>query len=267
MVYLNSLSIKLSKFKKILSTNKRRRQLKQTSPHLSQVNCRQCGEIGAGNFCSNCGQSLAIKRITIESIFEEVIHFFTHLDRGFPYTLKKLVTIPGKMQKDYIDGVRKKYQKPFSMVFLCGTITAFALFLLHKPSGELSHFAEVKTYFIRHYYVIVQLVLLPFYALVSWLIFKSNNINYAESLVLIAYTLSFMLLLVIFTSTINVFSFVNFSPRYSEFFILFLYLLWTNINFFNKEPAWAVILKSTVHITFVYFASIYANDLIVNYLL
>jgi hypothetical protein len=32
----------------------------------------------------------------------EVFHFFTHLDRGFPYTLKKLIVSPGTVQRDYI---------------------------------------------------------------------------------------------------------------------------------------------------------------------
>lgn len=66
--------------------------------------CQQCGAIGPGNFCGNCGQSLSTKRLTVSALVLEVFHFFTNLDKGFLYTIKKLATIPGKIQKDYIDG-------------------------------------------------------------------------------------------------------------------------------------------------------------------
>jgi Protein of unknown function (DUF3667) len=230
-------------------------------------NCQQCGEISSGNFCSNCGQSLTTKRLTISAIIHEVFHFFTHLDKGFPYTLKKLAIMPGKMQKEYIDGHRSRYQKPFSMVFICGTLTAFALYLIHKPTASISHFDEVKTDFTRHYYVLVQLGLLPFYALVTWILFKNNKINYAESLVLFAYTLSFMLLIVILTNLIDLLPDKSILSSYYEIPVLFAYLLWTNINFFRIEPKWRLIVKTIVHIFIVYYASNFLSDFIVNLLL
>jgi hypothetical protein len=229
--------------------------------------CQQCGKTGSGNFCSNCGQSLKTKRLTIASIAHQVFNLFTHLDKGFPYTLKKLAVTPGKMQKEYIDGRRNIYQKPFSMVFICGTITAFALYLIHKPTESISHFDEVKTEFTRHYYVLVQLGLLPFYALATWILFKNKKLNYAESLVLFAYTLSFMLLLVILTNLIDLLPEKNIPSSYYEIPVLFIYLLWTNINFFVLEPKWKLITKTLAQILIAYFASNYLTDLILHSIL
>ena len=229
--------------------------------------CQQCGKISSGNFCSNCGQSLTIKRLTISAIMHEVFHLFTHLDKGFPYTLKKLAVTPGKMQKEYIVGHRSRYQKPFSMVFICGTLTAFALFVIHKHTGSISHFEEVKTDFTRHYYVLVQLGLLPFYSLVTWLLFRNNKINYAESPVLFSYALSFMLLLVILTNLTDLLPNKNISSGYYEIPILFVYLLWTNVNFFSAEPKWRLTAKTVVHIFIAYYASNFLSNLIVNFLL
>lgn len=229
--------------------------------------CLQCGEISSGNYCSKCGQSLSTKRLTITSFLYEAFHFFTHLDNGFPYTFKKLALTPGKMQKEYIDGHRSKYQKPFSMVFICGTLTAFALYLIHKPAANINHFDEIKVDFTRHYYIIVQLGLLPFYAFITWILFKNNKINYAESLVLFAYTLSFMLLIVIFTNLIDLLPNKRISSSYYEIPVLFIYLLWTNKNFFGNEQKWRLAAKTIVQIFIAYFASNYLNNLILDFLL
>src|SRR5215210_6216587 len=86
--------------------------------------CKSCGYSGYGNYCSHCGQPYETRRITLRGLLHDVFHFFTHLDKGFAYTLKQLIIAPGKMQRDYIEGDRARHQKPFSMFFICATITA-----------------------------------------------------------------------------------------------------------------------------------------------
>jgi len=237
------------------------------SKTLSKRICKQCGARGAGKFCGNCGQSLEVKRLTTANIFHEIFHFFTYLDKGFPYTLKKLALAPGNMQKDYVNGQRGKNQQPFSMYFVCGTLTALALYIIHRPTGNISHFEEVQGDFTRHYYVIVQSILLPFYAFVTWVFFKSKNFNYAESLVLLAYALSFMFLLVVFTNLIDLIPHKRIAAAYYEIPVLFLYLLWTYFNFFKDELKWRITIKTVLTILICYFASNLAGDMIVNRML
>ncbi len=227
--------------------------------------CMQCGEHGNGDFCSHCGQSMAVDRLTVHSILHEVFHFFTHLDKGFLYTLKMLFTKPGRMQKDYIDGHRSRYQKPFSMFFICGSITAFALYLIHKPSGEPSRFEEVQADFTRHYYVLLQSILLPLYAFITWLLFKNHRINYAESLVMFAYTLSCMLLLVILTNITDLLWENHISSAWYEVSILLGYLLWTNLNFFKTEKKWVLVIKTALNLLAGYFISQFTADLLVKW--
>ena len=76
---------------------------------MTQNECKHCSATGDGNYCHSCGQKYNTARISIRSILHEAFHFFTHLNHGFPYTLKKLFTSPGKMQKEYIEGSRLKY--------------------------------------------------------------------------------------------------------------------------------------------------------------
>ena len=234
---------------------------------MADQTCRHCGQTGNGKYCSNCGQSYTTKRLTLHSILHEVFHFFTHLDKGFFYTLRMLALQPGKMQKGYIDGHRVKHQKPFSMFFVCGSVTAFALYLIHKPSGEMTHFDEAMADFRRHYYVLLQAALLPLYALVTWLLFRNNKINYAESLIYFAYTLSFMLLLVIFTNVFDKLTHGRFPTWYIEVPVLLGYLLWTNFRFYPAEKWWGNILKTIISITVSYFISNYISDLAVGILM
>ena len=53
-------------------------------------------------------------KINASVLLEEIIHFFTHLDNGFPFTTWSFLTRPGITSLDYIAGKRKKYQKPVS---------------------------------------------------------------------------------------------------------------------------------------------------------
>jgi hypothetical protein len=229
-----------------------------------KTTCLQCGTTGSGHYCSHCGQSLHTSRLTSLSIVHEIFHFFTHLDKGFPHTLKNLALRPGKMQKSYIEGHRSHYQRPFSMVFVCGTLAAFGLYLIHNPAGHLSPYEVAREEFIRHYYVLVQCVLLPLYALSTWLLFRNNKINYAESLVLFAYTLSFMLLMVIMTNLLDLLPDRIIHSYYYEIPVLFAYMFWTFYNFFSKERIWRLFLKSLVNILIAYIASNFVGDRIVD---
>jgi hypothetical protein len=124
--------------------------------------CSNCGNEGTGDYCSACGHVYVVKRITVASILHEVAHIFTHFEKGFGYTFKQLAIRPGRMQKDYLAGNRKKHQKPFSMFFVCATFAGLAIYLSIKPFTQITRIGEATEEFARHYYVILQSVLLLF---------------------------------------------------------------------------------------------------------
>ncbi len=226
--------------------------------------CANCGFEGDGKHCALCGQTYAVKRITIGALLHEVSHFFTHLEKGFGYTLKQLATRPGLMQKDYLNGKRQQYQKPFSMFFLCATITGLAIYFINKPltSQLLSHEDEIELHFFRHYYVIMQCVMIPFYALMTWLVFYSKKWNYAEALVFLAYTLAFSFILSAITNTLNLLS-LDFETYYVELPVLGLYIIWTNLNFFKGQPTWSIVLRGLLLVFVCWFsANVVAHEVI-----
>jgi hypothetical protein len=61
--------------------------------------CQNCGYEGAGQFCQEYGQSFSTHRITLLYLLHEVFHLFTHVEKGFLYTLRELLLRPGHMQR------------------------------------------------------------------------------------------------------------------------------------------------------------------------
>ncbi len=222
--------------------------------------CRSCGLPGKGIYCSRCGQVYKIKRITLPGLLHDVFHFFTHLDKGFGYTIKQLIAAPGIMQRRYIDGERSKHQKPFSMFFIRVTIAAlirywvYAALLKYYDSGNPS-----EAIFFHEYMVIMQVVLLPLNIFITYVFFLNSKYNYAEIGVFLLYTISFFLLVVSCIAPLK-FLWPELDTAYIELPIIVIYNAITFINFFNTMPRWKVILKSLVTMLIVFLMVNYLED-------
>ncbi|MBC7848332.1 MAG: DUF3667 domain-containing protein [Chitinophagaceae bacterium] len=212
------------------------------------ITCISCGELGNGKHCNRCGQAYVVNRITLQSISHEVFHFFTHLDKGFPFTLKKLITSPGAMQREYIAGNRSRHQKPFSMFFICATISALMIYWINMAlinyydAGDQS-----EAQFFNRYWVLLQIVMLPVYSFITWLFFRRSGYNFAEIIVFQLYIFSVLFLVVASTHLIK-FLIPSFQTRYIELPLIILYTMFANIRFFTNEKRGIVIIKGILAI-------------------
>src|ERR1700741_1475488 len=148
--------------------------------------CQNCGNEGDQKYCSRCGQTLQIERISIKSLLHEVAHTFWHLEKGFLHTLKELAINPGTTQRKYISGIRQRYQKPFPLFAISVTFCALALFFIYRNAPNQS-----EQFFYKHYFFMVQAAMLPLFALITYILFKSRDLFYAEALVMNVYLLGF----------------------------------------------------------------------------
>jgi hypothetical protein len=222
--------------------------------------CQNCGEKGELIYCSSCGQPLEAKRINLPHLLREVTHTFWHLEKGFLYTLKELAIHPGTMQKRYLSGLRLYYQKPFSLFAISATFGALALFLIYGDAKD-----EINQFY-KHYYFIVQAAMLPFYALITYLLFKSPKLYYAEALVMNVYMLGFMSVCIVPINTLYLLL-----PEYIiqklEVIFLISYNTWTFLNFFKGKPVWWIILKSIVSIIVSYKLFQLASNTVMDFFL
>ena len=67
----------------------------------------------------------------------EVVHFFTHADKGIFYLVKMLATNPGKVAREYIRGKRKKYFSPLNFFLVVVGLFVFVQ-VSFKPTGAVN---------------------------------------------------------------------------------------------------------------------------------
>ena len=228
------------------------------------VICRECKQDGTGNYCSRCGASLHVKKISMANLFHEIFHFFTHLDKGILYTIKKLFSSPGHMQQEYVEGYRSKHQKPFSFFFITATLTGLSLYWINMVIKKIYDDANMaQGAFFHEYMIFLLLFSLPYVTLLTWIAFYRSKYNFAEIGILILYTMPMIFLIVIFANCTRII-FNDFETRIIEFPLILIYSVITNINFFRTEPRWQVILK-TVVITSLFFLTVtYIQDQVVE---
>ncbi len=216
--------------------------------------CKNCGFTTSGNYCEQCGQKTKVKAITLHGIVHEVFHYFTHLDKGFGYTLKKLVTEPGTMQRHYIEGERARHQKPFSMFFICGTISGLGYYFINVAYAKLYGFHDAASDdFFRHYFVILQALLVPAYALITWLFFRNEKYNYAETLIMQLYNIALVFLVLVPIISLKLI-FPHYENRILELLFLLFYNTVTNLHFYDGKKE-GIVIKSIGAIAACYGAS------------
>jgi hypothetical protein len=173
-------------------------------------------------FCPTCGQKSDTHRLTMAHIWHDLVHAFTHADKGFLFTLKELAIRPGTVAREYIQGKRKKYFNPFSFLIIVVGITLLANSVF-KPyeMGEAEYKRTTEQFkgsskqqkvieimerrkkmgeFMNKHTNVVLFVSTPFLAFIMWMLFRRRKIYYAEQVAVIAYSNGFLnvLLVVLF---------------------------------------------------------------------
>ncbi|MFN0257177.1 DUF3667 domain-containing protein [Pedobacter ureilyticus] len=174
--------------------------MNQTSNNIVEQTCLNCDYTIDENFCSHCGQK-RFKRIDKKYVTDEIQYLLIHTNKGFLYTIKKLVKNPGKTAREFIDGNRVNHYKPLLLMFILSGISAFISFKiigLNKVMEELYKGQHLNSPFMNDlmtvyssYNSIIMLALIPVFALMTWIAFMKWKNNYYEHIVMNAYILSF----------------------------------------------------------------------------
>ena len=169
-------------------------------PAAPDAACLNCGHAlpPPGCFCPRCGQAPA-HRLSTAHVLHEVLHVFTHADKGMVAFVPQVLLRPGQLVADYLAGRRKRYFNPFQFLLLLvgfATLLAKQLHYYDKVgagvqaqlrAGHAPAFMveRVASYFhgISPYFNIWWLALLPVHALVTWALYGARpaRLNYAEA--------------------------------------------------------------------------------------
>lgn len=207
-------------------------QTAATSPHAAPRRCRNCGHENPGHYCQQCGQKLGLGRITLHDLGHELFHFFTHLDGAPWHTIRQLLTNPGTMQREFLDGKRKRYQKPVSALLISAAFTGLGMFGIRELAHALHGVVDPEGDVIRRFIGPVQLGLLPIFTLITWLTYREAKLNYAEMGVVIIYSLAMLMLLMLPLHLVRLIN-PGFEMAYLELPVIIGY---TTITYLNLEP-------------------------------
>lgn len=101
----------------------------------SEQDCLNCGTIVAGRFCQQCGQeNIELK----ESVWDLVTHFFndiTHFHGKFFSTVWHLLTKPGFLSKEYVEGRRARYLHPIRLYVFTSAFFFIVFFTLFSSNN------------------------------------------------------------------------------------------------------------------------------------
>jgi len=158
-------------------------------------NCANCATVlaSAQRYCGACGQRTGRARLTMRDIGHDFLHALTHVDQSILALVKALLLRPGHVAREYVEGKRKKYFGPFA--FLVITVGLASFMIVVSGVKWVRSDAEVPiVVFLQQHVNILILAQMPLLASGCWLLFWSERLNFAEHLVLVAYTSGFRIL-------------------------------------------------------------------------
>lgn len=106
-------------------------------PLRTDKHCLNCGQRVQERYCSHCGQeNLELNDSVIHLVIQYVRDLFNY-DNRFWHTLKNLVTKPGLVAAEYMQGKRQSYLEPIRFYAFTSTIF-FLIFFFALGDGELT---------------------------------------------------------------------------------------------------------------------------------
>jgi hypothetical protein len=172
------------------------------------MNCNNCNNEVHQNFCPNCGQAVKLQRIDKHYISHEILHLF-HLEKGFFYTVKELMTRPGHSIRTFITENRNKLVKPVAFLIVTSLLYTLIAHFFHAEDinnskekldfgdasyvGNLLHWSQTHVGYSN-------IIMGIFIALCVKLLFKKYKYNFFEIMTLLCFVMGQIMLLYAFVA-------------------------------------------------------------------
>lgn len=161
--------------------------------------CLNCKNEVSDQYCSVCGQRTSTHRYSLKHFFmHDLVHGIFHLDKGFLYTIKELLTRPGHSIREFIQGRRSQHFNYFTLLVIVLAVSHFLnsfspvmiVDIMDTNNSQAQGLLMDYELFMRENPRLIALILIPFYALITYFLFKKSNQNFTENLVLNTYRTS-----------------------------------------------------------------------------
>lgn len=205
----------------------------------TEMNCKNCKtELNSEqSYCHNCGAKVVNERITTKGLISDFLDSLGW-DNQFIVTFRDLIIRPQLVFSQYLKGTRKKYTNPFTFFAIGVTLTVLVISFYSDKLIDITAQSSIKPaenimssipeeegvsanemqidyleklevlnkkimYFQYNYYYYLSFLLLPFFALLAFIVFGKPD-NYGEHLIINAYIqgLLFFVTLLLFIVTL-----------------------------------------------------------------
>ncbi|WP_233789085.1 DUF3667 domain-containing protein [Sphingobacterium sp. HMA12] len=200
------------------------------------INCKNCGTDIISNFCPNCGQPAALKRIDARYIAHEIEHVL-HFERGILYTIRELITTPGKNVRKYISENRSRLVKPIIFIIVTSLIYSIVSHYFHVEDKYISYYESRHSttgamyLWIQSHYGYANIIIGLFIAFWAKLFFKKYGFNLFEIIILLCFTLGMSMLIYSVFAIIE--GITHFNIMVQSSIAGLLYCVWSMAQFFD----------------------------------
>ena len=141
-------------------------------------------------FCSRCGQRADTARLTLADVTRELMHSFVNVERG-PLTFAwALLTRPGAVAREYVEGKRRRHYGPFATLAVMVGVTALVVNLSGFQVLAQDGLPAGPQDLLQRHFNLLQLLQLPLLGAACALLFRDARLTLPEHMVLVAYAMS-----------------------------------------------------------------------------
>jgi len=202
--------------------------------------CRNCNSEVSHNYCAQCGHPLQLKRIDSHYIIHEIEHVL-HFERGILYTIRELITNPGRNLRNYLLENRSRLVKPVIFIVITSLVYSICSHLFHFEDAYLSYRDEHQSAthaifkWVQGHYGYANILMGVFIALWTKLFFKKYSYNLFEILIVLCFVMGMAMLIFSVFGTIGGITHLPLMPVAGMAGIV--YITWAIGQFYDKGRA------------------------------
>jgi hypothetical protein len=204
-------------------------------PETRCLNCKTDVDASA-RFCRLCGQRTDTARLTFVDLMRDLMHTFVNIEHGPLAFAWALLTRPGGIAREYVEGKRRRHYGPFATLAVVVGGTALAVNLSGFQALSHDGLPAGPTELLQHHFNLLLLVQLPFLGATCALLLRSARMTLPEHMVLAAYTFSVR---AVMTALLVIFAYVesDAAPSVGYFYAFwvawYVYFGWAASQFYG----------------------------------
>jgi hypothetical protein len=167
------------------------------------MNCKNCNFSLRTDYsyCPACGAKVIHERITFKGLIHDFMERYFNVDNTLVRTVVHLFTKPQLVIHGYLNGIRRKYLNPASLLAIALTLSGLSLFILKNYAWDLIDFGlmsgnidqETNRKMVAsnmEFSSFLFLAYVPIIAIAGLLSFNSRNLSFVEHLIAAIYLLA-----------------------------------------------------------------------------